>query len=126
MEPRSILEWDFWTEHANMCSPEEWFCVEEKEDVLAQLLDCYLLRQKVTLHLDVGRSMQSQYDGMKNLHLLSFSMLKQEWPDEVEVSVPEEFFIDTDDEEQNEGEGQGEISSDEIVENRLQTMWPKR
>ena len=106
----------FWTEHAKMCSPEEWFCVKEKEDVLAQLLDSYLLRQKVTLHLDVGRSMQTQYESTKNLHLLSFSRQKQVWPEEAEVSVPEEFFIDTDDDEQDEGEVQSDIGSEEIID----------
>ncbi len=90
----------FWTQHIKMWSDGGWFSVREKEDVLAQIIDSFILRQKVLLHLAVNKEVVEQFDQMSALNLLSLEVFETPWPDGTEVTKPEEFFIDTDDEQE--------------------------
>ena len=75
----------FWTQHIKLWSDGVWFSVREKEDVLAQIIDSFIMRQKVLLHLAVNKEVVDQFDQMSALNLFSLKVFDTPWPDETEV-----------------------------------------
>ena len=58
------------------------------------------MRQKVMLQLSVQETLLSLFEQKQHLLAASLRLFKAQWPEVTEPSgVPQEFFIDTDDEE---------------------------
>ncbi len=80
----------FWTEHNKMWNEEQWFSVTSNEKLLANVLDGYIMRQKVMLHLSVRHTLLPLMEQKQNRSLASFKLFKAPWPEVIEAAnVPQ-------------------------------------
>jgi hypothetical protein len=69
----------FWSEHKLIWSTEQWFCVENEKS-LAQIIDRYILRQKVMLSLRVRKVLSPAFMELHTLSTAAFAFREKGWP----------------------------------------------
>ncbi len=93
----------FWEEHRRMWDENMWLEItsNENSELLAKMLDRYIMRQKVLLHLEVDQSFAEDYASMAKLFRAVVRCHNRAWPDD-KAEEPGRDREHEDSEEENE------------------------